>query len=193
VDANDDVKGIIREVARLIKKTLQDADRVYLNMSAAGKIAAAASTLAAMAHVPRGKGMVYYVRPDSYTDSVAARRKHGLSRGMKGDPVVLPRFELRLPSVEGQLVLRALLAKRPDALSYKQLIHLLRDAKTRGFENARYEKDTPRAEKNRLNVTLNKRILQKLVSEGLVELETQGRARSVRLTVEGEYFAYLCA
>jgi hypothetical protein len=162
-------------------------------MSAAGKIAAAASTLAAMAHVPRGRGIVYYVRPEGYTDSVQARRKHGLSRGMKGEPIALPRFELRLPSSEGQLILRELLAKRPNALSYKQLIYLLRDSKARGFENAKYEKDTPREEKNRLNVTLNKRILQKLLSEGLAEVETHGRSRKVRLTGEGEYLAYLCA
>ncbi|HVL88559.1 MAG TPA: DUF6293 family protein [Candidatus Thermoplasmatota archaeon] len=192
VDANDDIRGILRETTRLIKAALKNGDRVYVNMSAAGKVAAAAATIAALAHLPRDRGVVYYVRPESYVHTDEDVKKYGLTRGMKGEPVPLPRFDLRLPPEDGQLILRELRKRLPNPLTYKEAIYLLRDAGVSGFEGAKYEKNTPRAEKNRLNVRFNKGILQKLLAENLVKIRPRGQRREILLTSEGDYVAHLC-
>jgi len=192
VDANLDLKGVMREVARLIQLEFNKGNRVYVNMSAAGKIGSIASSLATMAHLKKGGGALYHVIPEDYTEDQEIRMKHGLARGMKGEPIFLPLFDLRLPNLEGGIVLTALASHPKKQLVYKEIIELLRKNKVRGFEDAMYGKKTSRDVKNKLNITLNKRIIHKLHEESLIEIEKQGRSRLVKLTDSGEYMASLC-
>ncbi len=193
VDANSDLIGVMREVAKVVQSERAKGNRIYLNMSAAGKIASLGASLAAMAHLGASGGVIYYVTPEEYIHTKAGVQKHGLTRGMDGDARTLPFFELKLPDQEGRLVLKALNSSPDATLGYYELIQALRAGRAPGWEDAKYEPSTPRSERNKLNVRLNKRVLQKLLREGYIEIETRGRKRAARLTEYGVYLANLCS
>ena len=187
VDANSDLKGLLRELSRLMTSEIALGNRVYVNISAAGRIGAIAATLASMAHL-ENHGKAYYDRPERYDPSEEERMRHGLSVGMSGDPVDIPLFPLRLPSPEGQTVLRELDARGGSA-KYFDLFAALHRAGVEGYTAV--DKATSRAIKGNLTVRLTKTVLRPLLDANLATTEKQGRNAMVRLTTGGEYMASL--
>ena len=185
VDANADLMGLLRELSRCMASEIQAGNRVYVNISAAGRIAAVAATLVSMAHL-EGHGRAYYVRPTRYDPNEEERMRHGLSVGMSGDPVDVPLFPLRLPSPEGQVVLREL-EGRGGSARYFDLFAALQHAGVEGYMQV--EKGTSRGLKGNLTVRLTKTILRPLLEAHLVTTEKKGRNTVVHLTHGGEYMA----
>lgn len=189
VDADSDLKGMAAQTAEIIRREASQGNRVYINIAAAGKLAAVGAMMAAMAHL-RGHGMVYYVRPEEYIQSAEDQMKHGLTRGMAGDPLRIPVPEIQLPSENGLVVLTSL-AKAGGTMRYRELFHSLYEAGSDGFKEVKVKKHTPRGVKTRLTVRLSKTILEPLLRANLVTLSKEGRERVVHLTTSGEYIAAL--
>jgi hypothetical protein len=185
VDANSDLRGLLRELSRLMVSEIATGNRVYVNISAAGRIGAVAATLASMAHL-QIHGKAYYVRPERYDPNDEERMRHGLSVGMIGDPVDIPLFPLRLPSPEGQVVLREL-EERGGSARYFDLFAALYRAGAEGYVEV--GKATSRDVKGNLTVRLTKTILRPLLDANLILTEKKGRVTSVHLTQGGEYMA----
>ncbi len=189
VDADSDLKGLIRALSRLIVAEIDVGNRVYVNISAAGRIGAVAAALASMAHL-EGHGAAYYVRPERYDPSSEERLTHGLSIGMSGEPVDIPLFPLRLPSPESQAVLREL-ETRGGSARYFDLFAALNRSGVEGY--VAVNKRTDRGLKGSLTVRLTKTILHPLLDANLVTTEKSGRNAVVHLTHEGEYVVSLLA
>ena len=185
VDANSDLKGLVRELSRSMATEIAAGNRVYVNISATGRISAVAATLVSMAHL-ENHGSAYYVRPKRYDPNEEERMRHGLSVGMSGDPVDIPLFPLRMPSPEGQIVLRELEARGGSA-RYFDPFAVLQHAGVEGYMQV--EKGTSRELKGNLTVRLTKTILRPLLETHLVTTEKKGRNTVVHLTHGGEYMA----
>ncbi len=189
VDSESDLKGLMRETTRLVEEEVKKGNRVYVNISSAGKLAAVAGMLASMAHL-RDRGYAYYVRPEEHMRTEKGLKKHGLSRGMLGNPIMVPSFGLSLPSEAGTSVLGSLASSPQKSQSYQELFDVLRRNGVPGFDT-KVTKMTLRAEKTRLTVKLTKTILKPLVDVGYVEIEKLGRRRKVNLTQSGYDMACL--
>jgi hypothetical protein len=190
VDTFADLAGTMREVSRIVQLELNGGARVHVNISAAGRLGAVGATLAAMAHLKPGHGSIYYVPAIDYPVSEKEQRRHGMSRGMKGDPIDVPLFELGLPNLPARLILSNLLQGGSKRLKYSEARKLLAEHGIPGYEG-KGESDTTRAERTRWNVNLYRRIVQPLVRQKLVEVEALGREYAIRLTRAGEYVACL--
>ncbi len=185
VDAHSDLRGLILQLCRLIKQEIAKGNRVYVNISAAGRVAAAAAVLASMAHLG-GHGQAYYVRPEEYEVSDEDRPRHGLTKGMLEEPTEIPLFPLQLPSREGQIVLLAL-KEGGGSASYFDLFGFLHRGSVEGYVSV--TRQTDRGVKGNLTVRLTKTILRPLVDAGLIRIEKGGRKRVVQLTEAGDYMA----
>lgn len=148
-----------------------------------------AATLASMAHL-ENHGKAYYVRPQRYDPNEEERMRHGLSVGMSVDPVDIPLFPLRLPSPEGQVVLREL-EDRGGSARYFDLFAALHRAGVEGYTEV--DRETSRELKGKLTVRLTKTILHPLLDARLVTTEKKGRNAMVQLTQGGEYMASMLA
>lgn len=189
VDTDSDLKGIAAHVSEIIRREVGQGNRVYVNIAAAGKLAAIGAMLAAMAHL-RGQGVVYYVRPEEYIQSEEEQMRHGLTRGMVGGPTTVPLLDIQLPSHDGLIVL-ASLAKAEGTMKYRELFQTLHKAGSNGFKEVEVKRETPRRVKTRLTVRLSQTIIEPLLRANLVRLTKEGRERVVHITTSGEYIAAL--
>jgi hypothetical protein len=189
VDADSDLKGIAAHVSGIIRRELGQGNRVYVNIAAAGKLAAIGAILAGMAHL-RGQGVVYYVRPEEYIQSEEEQMRHGLTRGMVDDPTIVPLLEIQLPSHDGLVVLTSL-AKAGGSMRYRELFQSLHKAGSNGFKDVQVKRKTSRKVKTRLTVRLSQTIIEPLLRANLVRVTREGRERVVHITTSGEYIAAL--
>ncbi|MFQ5910957.1 MAG: DUF6293 family protein [Thermoplasmata archaeon] len=189
VDTHSDLKALMQEATRIIQDEVKKGNRVYINISSAGKLAAVAGMLAAMAHLGE-RGYAYYVRPEDYVKSEESMKRYGMSKGMVGNPIAIPSFGLSLPSSAGASVLGGLASSPKKSLSYQDLFDLLRKDGIPGFET-KVTKMTLRTEKTRLTVRLTKSILKPLMEAGYIHIEKAGRRRKVILTQSGYDMASL--
>lgn len=97
VDARQEFESVLLHVSKTIVEEAAAGSRVHLNMSASGKIAAAAATLAGMYHSDK-IGQLYYAKLQDYTvladNPKEAFLENGLSIGY-GGLQALPRFPLQ--------------------------------------------------------------------------------------------------
>lgn len=191
VDTFMDLPGTMREVSRILQTELDEGARVYVNVSTSGKLAAIGVALAAMAHLSPERGGLYYVPALDYPASEVAQKRYGMSRGMKGDPLNLPLFELTLPNAASRIVLSALVESSTKQLAYSAARRLLFSSGFDGFGSLTESKHS-RTQRNRWNVNLYRRVVQPLLRQRLVEVESSGRDKALRLTRAGEYVACLC-
>lgn len=187
VDANSDLKGLLRELSRMMLTEISAGNRVYVNICAAGRIGAVAGTLVSMAHMG-DHGKAYYVPPERYDPSDEERMRHGLSVGMGGEPIDIPLFRLPLPTHEGQIVLREL-ETRGGTARYFDLFAALHRAGVEGYTTV--SRETSRRTKGTLTVKLTKTILRPLQDANLITKEKRGRNAVVHLTRGGEYMTCL--
>jgi hypothetical protein len=187
VDSVSDMKGLVRELAHLMKQEIESGNRVFVNISSAGKIGAVASTLVTMAHM-HGCGRAYYVRPEEYVITDEARMVCGLTKGMKGEPIDVPIFPIWLPSREGSAVLLAL-KQKGGSMKYYELFRVLAAKGVEGYVEV--TSHTSRKVKTNLTVRLTKTILKPLHEQGLVTSRKEGRTQIVSLTDAGDFMACL--
>ena len=131
IDASREFESVLLNVSRTIVTESEAGSRVHLNMSASGKIAAAAATVAGMYHYAR-LGRLYYSLQEAYTvlqpDPAAKFHDHGLSIGYTGTRT-LPRFPLYRPKEACIHALAALYEKGPLTL-----LELMKELRRRGIE-----------------------------------------------------------
>jgi hypothetical protein len=192
VDSFRDLRAVMQAVSKIIVSEIAAGNRVYVNVSTSGKVAAIGATLASMAHLPPNRGMVYYVVALDYPSTKAAQREHGLARGMDGDPIPVPIFPLRLPRSDCQLVISHLARAPKHEASYLDLIECLRAGGFEPFGSRPEEGPSGRQARTKLQVAFNRRIVARLASEGLATPRSFGRSRALRLTEAGEQLAALC-
>lgn len=192
VDTFKDLLGTIRSISGIIQHELAQGNRVFVNVATSGKIAAIAATLAAMAHLPPDRGMVYYVAAGDYPSTQASQRLHGIAKGMDGDPVPIPLFKIRLPDPDCRIVLAELSAAPDQTLEYRAIIGALRSRGVIGFESQPPEGRERRKFRTLENVRFYQRVVRKLEREALVSIVERGRARSLRLTLAGAQVASMC-
>lgn len=194
VDSNSDLEGMLETISKITQTEQTEGNMVSINIASAGKVAAAACMLAAMAHLNPERGVLYYPVAERYAYEEADRLGHGLAVGMNGEPKEIPFFRLRIPEGDLRTALR-LLSEAPEGrLSYGQCMERLRASGCKGYDISRVgrtgKRGTPR---NLANVTLNRRVVKKLLESGFVVVDSIGQERFMQLTEEGQHMAMLCA
>jgi hypothetical protein len=190
IDSFHNLSSVMRAVSRIIIDELAAGNRIYINVSTSGKVAAIGATLAAMAHLPPTRGMVYFVVALDYPKDRKTQSKHGVARGMLGDPIPIPIFPLSLPDSDCRLVLTEL-AAATKPLGYSELARKLGRAGVSPF-NEVDEAKQDRAGRTRVQVAFHRRIVAKLSMLDLIVVQKSGRERMLSLTPAGSQFAALC-
>jgi len=191
VDSNLDVAGMLSETSRIILKERVLGNRVLINIASAGKVAAVAVSIAAMAHLAPSEGRLYYPVAKSYSRGSDERKKHGIAVGMDGDPRWIPMFRIPLLPQPCGLILGHLASAPGHVLGFQDMIEKLRQVGVNGFVSRGGVEAGIRAERNRRNSAFNKKVVQRLVSQGLAEVSKEGRDRSLKLTEAGIHYASL--
>ena len=193
VDANSDLRGLLKEMSDIVQSEQRANNTVMINIAGAGKVAAAASMLVAMAHLSTHTGLLYYPVADDYSRTEKDRTEHGLSIGMAGEAEEIPYFRLPIPQGDSRVVLWALSNAPGGKLSYTECIELLKGRGVDGYETPKKPRSGERgAPRNMANVTLNRRVVKKLLELKFVEVEAEGSERALRLTDQGRHMAMLC-
>jgi hypothetical protein len=204
-------ENLIFLLSKIVVTEHEKKNRIYLNISAAGKIAAAACYLVGMYHWDKIVS-VYYARPAKYSvedrDPKKAFDEWGLSIGMAGIEY-LPVFKLGRPRNEGLWLLAEMYELGP--LGYVDLLKTLKDHhdKMRAQGAKRTEtvfadlnisklsdsKKRPDAlsEFNSWVARLKRQALDELLENQYVELKPshEGPKKLVDLTRHGRYAALL--
>jgi hypothetical protein len=191
VDSFLDIGATMREVTKILTYERAQGNRVFVNTSTSGKVAAIGVTLAAMAQLRPGEGGIYYVEAEEYPSSRKGQREHGIAKGMRGDPIFLPLFRIRLPDQICMKVLALLATSQTGRLRYQSIIEKLRRDGERGFEQRTRAPVDPRRDRTSLNVSFNQQVVRKLVRDDYVRVIEEGRSRSLSLTLGGRYLATL--
>ncbi|MEN6442525.1 MAG: DUF6293 family protein [Methanoregula sp.] len=95
------LRKVMNAVSKIIVKEKEENNRIFVNMSAAGRLTSVAATLVGMAH----NVQVYYVQAEKYPDGKEDRIKHGLSICIKGDITPLTNFQIVMPESIGLEIL----------------------------------------------------------------------------------------
>ena len=111
-----DMGALLTTIASLIRKELFFGNRVYVNMSAAGELGAAAATLAGMALGAE----VYCVHADGYA-SDAERAETGVSVCRTNAVSILPKVDIHLPDDAELPVLEELYYADNNVLSASEI------------------------------------------------------------------------
>jgi hypothetical protein len=188
-------ESVMFNVSKIIVEEHKKQNIVYVNMSASGKIAAAASTIAAMFHKDKIKSLIY-VSASRYAfqdeDPKKAFNEHGLVIGTKGrySP---PLFHIERPKepILGAIV--ELYEKGP--MKYGKLLETLTEHKVPGFESVNYP---PTSDFNNRKLQISKwtgRLRRRILDPADKYIEIvpshEGPEKVVRLTREGEHLAIL--
>ena len=175
-----DLLEVIKTVSGLIQREKGEGNVVYVNMSAAGRLASVGSTLAGMAH---GVG-VYYVKASGYSEDKESMLAHGYSICDELKVLMLENFRLELPN---EVELRVLVELYEGELTTSDLLNLLVKIGVPGFE--KYRDSLKREDKVRFYMRLDRGILEKLVRARYVVQRKVGRTTYYRITDSGKYVA----
>lgn len=198
VEATREFESLLVSISNIIRTESSIKNRVHINMSASGKIAAAAAFLAAAYHSDR-VASVFYALPSMYTveepDGFRVFKEHGLSRGL-ARMQYLPLFKLEKPGEPGELVLAELYRKGP--LSYTDILRIVQAARVEGFEDfelaqSRKGRIGKSAVKEKWIARLRRLVVNELAGDGYIRLRPshEGRKVLVETSEMGNYAAML--
>jgi len=183
-----DLLDVMKVVSRIIVKENSQNNRVFVNMSAAGRLTSVAATLAGMAH----KANVYYVYADEYPTKKSSRRKHGLSVCNLKKSDTLENFEINMPEEIGMKILLDLFdAGKPKKMG--DILKFLKEEKAPGFHElfSDVEESRMRSLQSNQLMKLDKTILTKLEKHGYISRKKDGRNVFVSITKSGKYIAHI--
>lgn len=183
-----DLLDVMKNVSRIIIEENSAGNRVFVNMSAAGRLTSVAATLAGMAH----KANVYYVHADEYPTKKSDRRKHGLSICNRKKSDTLENFEINMPEEIGMKIL-LLLTKSGKPTKMKDIMDYLKEENVTGFQELFSEVDESRMRSLQSNqlMKLDKTVLTKLEKHGYISRKKDGRNVFVSITKSGKYIAHI--
>lgn len=185
------LKKMLAKISSIIRSETSAGNVVYVNMSAAGRMASVSATLAGMAHGAK----VYYVHADDYTyGDPKEMERHGLSICKEPTIEILENFRFHLPELPAQKLL-AELAARPEGMDSWEILEFLKRSGDRRFQDVpKDERKFARLErgiKSRYLMRLRTSLLNKLAEQGHILIEKKGRNMAVRITENGRYVAHL--
>jgi hypothetical protein len=183
---------VIRNVSSIIIKEQAKDSIIYINISSAGRLTAAAATLAAMAH----KIGAYYLEASAYPDNPKDKKEHGLSICDGTNAKWIEGLPVELPPAQEMAVLKAL-SQRQRMKPYDIILYLARNNFPGYQEHLQIlEKGIRRRDDAYDDVLipcmmkLNKGILEKLKTKGFVTREKLGNNNLVVLQDAGRFMAY---
>jgi hypothetical protein len=181
-----DILDVMQTISAIILHEKAKNNRLYLNMSACGRLTSIGATLAAMAH----DITIYYVRSDGYSSSEKEEREHGLS--ICTTPLLwqLENFRIALPD-EMSLKILAHLAREVNGMTTDLILRYLFEERVPGFDEdfrSLHTLDRRRKQSNYL-MKLNKGILTKMELSGYIIRKKSGRNTVVSITESGRYIA----
>lgn len=189
-------ESVMLNVSKIIVEEHKQQNIVYINMSASGKIAAAASTIASMFHRDKIKNLIY-VAASGYAfqenGSTKAFDEHGLAIGTEGR-YSLPLFYIERPPEPILKAIIELYEKGP--MKYGKLLEVLTELRVPGFESVKIPPVNDfikrKREISKWTGRLRRRILDP-VEKLYIEIvpSHEGPEKIVRLTREGEHLAIL--
>lgn len=181
-----DIITVMQTISRIILDEKAEGNRIYVNMSACGKIATVGATLAAMNHDIQ----LYYVRADRYSSNPDEQEKHGLSICNSPRIWQLENFKFALPADTALQVLSFLINK-DNGVSCDEIIRYLIERKTAGFKVEFWNLPKYERRKYQTNylVKLQSSILAKLDESGYIQKKRVGRNTIVTITKSGRYVA----
>lgn len=188
---NCEFESVLFNVSKLIVEEYKQKNIVYINMSASGKIAAAAATIASMFHRDEIKSLIY-VSAESYSvlqkEPIEEFREHGLAIGM-ANRYSPPLFHIERPSESILETIVALYEYGP--MKYEDLLKTLKELNVPSFKSFKYPSINDYNRKREISkwtARLRRNILNPI--EGLY-IKTipshEGPEKLVQLTREGEY------
>jgi len=185
-----DILQVMKSVADLILREKSKGNRVFVNMSGAGRLTSVGATLAAMAH----NATVYYVEADRYSRGEEEEDQHGLSICGKPKIKFLKNFRIKLPDGMSKAVLTSL-CKEGKAMGTDQITDIL-IAKGIAPELFKEYKKLPKKEEQRRQqqrnlINLNKTIIAKLKKSGYVKTKKVGKYTRIKITESGKYVAHI--
>ncbi|NLE05112.1 MAG: transcriptional regulator [Crenarchaeota archaeon] len=179
---------LMKKISNIIVE--EKGNRVFINMSAAGKMSSVAATLVGMAHDVQ----VYYVHADDYSDDIESRKNHGLSVCTSGDTTILSNFKFMMPDPIGMQILLHFCEKNLTKMRSKQILDLLQEKKAEGFEDV-FDKISDitlkRSIQSRQIMKLNKTILTRLENGGFITRKKDGRNVMITITESGKYAVHI--
>jgi len=181
-----DIPDIIRLISDIIITEQTSRNRIYVNMSACGRLTSVGATLAAMAHGVH----LYYVRADRYAAGDDEIADHGLSICTSSRIWTLDNIRILLPAPLSIKILD-LLTKSDSGLYADELITCLIEQNTPGYDQpywARPARERRRIQSNYLT-KLNNNNLSKLEKNGYITREKVGRRSHITITGSGQFIA----
>lgn len=184
-----DLLDVMKTIAKIILLEKENNNRVFVNMSAAGRLTSVAATLVGMVH----NVTVYYVPADSYPDKKREKEKHGLSICSTTEVIKLTNFRIVIPESEGLEIL-LYLCKVGHKVTMEDLVQLLHEKNIKGFEESFatiLDKERRRSVQSRQLMKLDKTILTKLEKYEYIKREKVGNYRYITLSESGRYAAHI--
>lgn len=198
VEATREFESLLVSMSRIVREESLQRNRVHINISASGKIAAAAAFLTAAYHSER-IASVFYAQPSAYTveepKGTGSFKEQGLSTGL-ARMQYLPRFALEKPDEAGEVVLAEVYRRGP--LAYVELLQFLHTARVEGFEE--FEAGSVGKKRTRERESLEKwiarlrrQVLNELVGKGYIRPKPSHEGRKIlfEATEKGMYAAML--
>jgi predicted transcriptional regulator len=183
-----DLLDVMKNVSKIIIKEKSLNNRIFVNMSAAGRLTSVAATLAGMAH----DANVYYVHSENYPSDEKLRLKHGLSICQKSKTDKLINFQIVMPDTVGLKIL-LLLCNKNKRQKMRDILEFLKSENIKGFEELFDEVEESRMRTLQSNqlMKLDKTILSKLEKHGYVSRKKEGTRVYVSITESGRYIAHI--
>lgn len=195
LDNSREFESVMLGVSKIIVEEHKQQNIVYVNMSASGKIAAAAATIAAMFHRDKIKSLIY-VAASRYAfqdgEPKKAFNEHGLVIGMAGrySP---PLFHIERPPEPILSAIVELYEKGP--LKYSKLLEILAEYNLPGFELVNLPPTSDFSNRKRQISKWTGRLRRRILdpAEKYIEIvpSHEGPEKVVKLTREGEHLAIL--
>jgi len=184
-----DMLEVTKHISDIITQEKTKNNRIYINISSAGRLTAVAATLTAMAHKVRA----YYVSADRYSENAQEQKDHGLSYCEKLRLQFLENIPIQLPT-KNEMTLLVKLCTKQEGMNTSELLKHLADQKIPGYEecvNISVPGRVPRKAKINYLMKLNKGILNKLETAGYISRERSGKYNMIRITPSGIYIAHV--
>ncbi|MCX6693534.1 MAG: DUF6293 family protein [Methanomicrobiales archaeon] len=181
-----DVLSVLQCISSLIIAERVQGNRVFLNMSACGRLTSVAATLAAMAH----HVTAYYVWADRYAESPDEEHDHGLSISDGTKIRMLENLHIARPDDVSEIIL-AELSRHEGGLTTDEILAFLHQRGVEGYDVDFRLLDTSARRRHQINylMRLNKGILTRLERDGHVVRRRVGRHTIVTVTGSGKYLA----
>lgn len=180
-----DVLETMRKTAEVIRHELAHGARVYVNMSAAGRLTSVACTMAGMYQGVR----VYYVKATRYSNTEEEKKEHGISVCEDVALERLQNFNFERPSPRQCSALRRL-DERGEMKTEEILGALAKDFDD--FSEGKGYRRLSRRRKQVLLMRLNRGILNPLEERGHITRRREGRHGRIGISESGRYLACIC-